>query len=962
MAEMRRFLEEESEAEKKKRDFDPNVGGGVDREKLKGSDFVFSDERTFPVVTPGDVSDAVSSWGRYKGSKSFEVFKKRLIALCKRKGQGFFDALPKEWKDEMEGNMKEAQSLGKQLMEIEDAWRAKYAMGSMVQPSMEGWLVETYEDYVIAKMADKYFKVTYQMVEDEITFAERGEWEEVEEQKDWVAKAEEAKRQQRTHEFREVEISPKKNGKFEGREWEITIIGAKEADDLVTIDGVEYVKSKNGRLYAVEALKESVPLWEGVKIYDNHLTDEEFQERQGMRSVSEEWMGSIVSPKWDEKKKRLMGIFKVVEEALAKKLKNAWDQGVLGTIGLSIDTSPIERVAVHEGHQVPVVTGFNRIFSVDVVAEPAAGGGFNRLIAANTSLREETRTMDKEELKKLVTQFVTEALANSKLGSKRREALIEAALNAAIATNVSEAEVVKTLVKHLAEAAMVEDEPEPEPAKASSPQEPAKASSPPAEASSPEPNAAMEAVRKLECQIMRDKAVAAAKLPENYVALVMEAFPDGQVFEKAKLEKFITRVKEAQAGQDPSGQVTGAGNGRLGVSFDEKDKYEAEFLRLVAGNTEFRALEKAEKEFVKERVPESYHGWIKAGRPNYGLYSLSEWTRGLLGGDPFSDQRAYEAVTTSGMSSIVKNALNVLLAADYAKRHQWWSPIVRTEEVDSIDQATLVRVYGLSTLSVVDEGQAYTELAWADEEETAAFVKKGNYVGVTLESLLRDKLNAIRSLPTRLATSWFNTKSALAAAVFTTNSATGPVLGTTGALFNATAVTSAGGHANLLTTALAYAAFSAARTAMRKQTDMTLGTGEKLLIEPKLLLVPVDLESTALEIRNSELVPEANAAGTTGIQTRNQFQGKFEVVVVPGWTDTNNWALAADPGEYPAIWDINLRGNVAPALFTADSEAAGAMFTNDTLRYKVRMMTFRFSATYDCLPVSDFRPLHKSNV
>jgi len=473
---------------------------------------------------------------------------------------------------------------------------------------------------------------------------------------------------------------------------------------------------------------------------------------------------------------------------------------------------------------------------------------------------------------------------------------------------------------------------------------------------------ALEAVRKLECQILRDKAVAMAKLPEKIAALVVEAFPDGRVFEKAELEKFITRAKEAQAGQDPTGQVTGAGNGRLGVSFDEKDKYEAEFLRLVAGNADFRALEKAEKDFVKERVPESYRGWIKAGRPNYGLYSLSEWSRALLGGDPFSDQRAYEAVTTSGMSSIVKNAMNVLLAADYAKRQQWWAPIVRSEEVDSIDQATLVRVYGLSTLSVVDAGQAYTELAWADEEETADFVKKGNYVGVTLESLLRDKLNAIRSLPNRLATSWFNTKSALAAAVFTVNSATGPVLGTTGALFNATAVTSAGGHANLLTTALAYAAFSAARTAMRKQTDQLLGAGEKLLIEPKFLLVPVDLESTALAIRNSELVPEADGSSTTGNQTRNQFQNKFEVVVVPGWTDTNNWALAADPVTFPAIWDINLRGNVAPALFTADSEAAGAMFTNDTLRYKVRMMTFRFSATYDCLPVSDFRPLHKSNV
>jgi len=41
---------------------------------------------------------------------------------------------------------------------------------------------------------------------------------------------------------------------------------------------------------------------------------------------------------------------------------------------------------------------------------------------------------------------------------------------------------------------------------------------------------------------------------------------------------------------------------------------------------------------------------------------------------------------------------------------------------------------------------------------------------------------------------------------------------------------------------------------------------------------------------------------------------------------------------------------------------AGAMFTNDTIRYKVRMYGQRFSSTYDCAPVADFRPLHKSNV
>jgi hypothetical protein len=86
------------------------------------------------------------------------------------------------------------------------------------------------------------------------------------------------------------------------------------------------------------------------------------------------------------------------------------------------------------------------------------------------------------------------------------------------------------------------------------------------------------------------------------------------------------------------------------------------------------------------------------------------------------------------------------------------------------------------------------------------------------------------------------------------------------------------------------------------------------------------------------------------------------VIVVPTWTDTNNWAAVADPNIAPAIWLIYPRGQRTPQIFTADGELGGAMFTNDELRFKVRLMTYRFSATYDCAPVSDFRPLHKSNV
>lgn len=83
-----------------KRDFEPNVGGGVDRDKLPDSDFVFPDERAFPIAAPGDVDDAVSDWGRYRGGKPFDQFKERLTALAHRKGDEFAAALPNSWKQE----------------------------------------------------------------------------------------------------------------------------------------------------------------------------------------------------------------------------------------------------------------------------------------------------------------------------------------------------------------------------------------------------------------------------------------------------------------------------------------------------------------------------------------------------------------------------------------------------------------------------------------------------------------------------------------------------------------------------------------------------------------------------------------------------------------------------------------------------------------------------------------------
>jgi hypothetical protein len=72
---------------------------GKKRSDLKDSDFLYPDERSFPIVSPSDVKDAVNSFGRSKG-KDYEDFKRRLVRKVKSKGIEFVKALPQTIKEE----------------------------------------------------------------------------------------------------------------------------------------------------------------------------------------------------------------------------------------------------------------------------------------------------------------------------------------------------------------------------------------------------------------------------------------------------------------------------------------------------------------------------------------------------------------------------------------------------------------------------------------------------------------------------------------------------------------------------------------------------------------------------------------------------------------------------------------------------------------------------------------------
>lgn len=99
-------------AEKK---VDPKVGGGVDRDKIPAEDFA-GKNRSFPIVKPGDVSDAASSIGRAgKSNYDTATLKANIIKIAKRKGAAFTAQLPQSWQDAKKESLAESADL--QLLE-----------------------------------------------------------------------------------------------------------------------------------------------------------------------------------------------------------------------------------------------------------------------------------------------------------------------------------------------------------------------------------------------------------------------------------------------------------------------------------------------------------------------------------------------------------------------------------------------------------------------------------------------------------------------------------------------------------------------------------------------------------------------------------------------------------------------------------------------------------------------------
>lgn len=93
---------------------------GQKRSDLKDSDFLFPATRSFPIVTPQDIPDAISNFGRMKGQMSYDAFLKKLYNFAKKKGPEFVAALPEASKKQLKLNANEKENTIFPEIEYED--------------------------------------------------------------------------------------------------------------------------------------------------------------------------------------------------------------------------------------------------------------------------------------------------------------------------------------------------------------------------------------------------------------------------------------------------------------------------------------------------------------------------------------------------------------------------------------------------------------------------------------------------------------------------------------------------------------------------------------------------------------------------------------------------------------------------------------------------------------------------
>ena len=280
--------------------------------------------------------------------------------------------------------------------------------------------------------------------------------------------------------------------------------------------------------------------------------------------------------------------------------------------------------------------------------------------------------------------------------------------------------------------------------------------------------------------------------------------------------------------------------------------------------------------------------------------------------------------STSDFPKLLANSAHKSLQKGYDTSPETYSRWTQRGVLTDFKVADRVGMSEFSVMDVVFEGGEYKQGKFAERREQVQLLTYGKKFAITRQALINDDLSVFTKIPTAMGGAARRKVGDLAYAVLTANAA----MADTGLLFNATAITTAGGHANLTSsgTAISVASLSVGKAAMAKQKDQN-DTTANLNIRAAYLLVPVAIEDNAMTvIRSATDVSQANP------NKANIHQNTLEVIS-DARLDTVSataWYLAAG-NAYDTVEVSFLDGNDSPVL---EQQAGWDM---DGMEFKVRI-------------------------
>jgi phage major head subunit gpT-like protein len=415
--------------------------------------------------------------------------------------------------------------------------------------------------------------------------------------------------------------------------------------------------------------------------------------------------------------------------------------------------------------------------------------------------------------------------------------------------------------------------------------------------------------RIAECARTLDSLLTATKLPEPFRDKLRKRFAGSEAGAET-IQEAIDDETEALAAVAAEGLITGMGaeKAAVGGMRGELDRFQTALDMLLG-----------------VEVPDAERGGTPKLSGIREAYIVAPGDPDIHGATDFERALIREAdTTTSSFGFLLGTSMNKRLLKEYQAWPSEWTRFASVVPIKDFKQQDRVRLASFGSLPVVAEDAAYTTVSLTDSRAIYRASKYGQIVAVTREVIVNDDLQAIRQIPQKLAVAAAYTLAEFVYGFLSGGRATNIYDGNP--LFDAAAGPYNHGH-NRRVDALATAGLTTGIITMKEQTNMA---GKRIGLKPAFLVVPPELEFTALQLIKSSGLPGGNQNDI------NPVNGYCEVIVSPQLSNTLEWYLVADPRMVDTVEIGFVGGQVNPTLLVQDQPLYGLNFTQDVISYKVR--------------------------